>query len=56
MSIDSSNNNVKSKTPSHFVAGPNSSTVVIAHLAESAAIVVVAVQNLVQVVETKFSL
>jgi len=36
--IDSSNNNVKSKAPGHFVAGPNPSKVVIEHSAESAAI------------------
>lgn len=48
VSMDSSNNSVKSKTPSHFVAGPNPSTVAIGHLVESAAIMVVAVRDLVE--------
>lgn len=47
--MDSSNNSVKSKKPSHLVAGPNPSTVGIGHLVESAAIVEVVVQDLVEV-------
>lgn len=39
VSMHSSNNNVKSKTPSQPVAGPNPSTVSIGHLVESAVIV-----------------